>query len=148
MKQTFFSFVFAACAVAAFGQPMKDRVEAQKVAFLTQRLNLTAEEAQQFWPVFNEFTDKLQKIRTSNKPDKPFDEQSDADVEKTIAAEFDKEARELDLKKEYFGKLRKVISVKKIAKLYKAERDFRGELVKQLQEVRQMKKQLRQGNGN
>ena len=73
----------------------------------------------------------------------------DSDAEKVIMGQFDKESRALDLRKEYYQKFKKVISVKKIAKLYKAEQDFKGEMLKQLQEMRQMKKNMRQGqDGN
>ena len=91
----------------------------------------------------NQYTEKLQQIRNSVKPEQSLDDMSDADTEKLIMAQMDKESRELDLRKEYYQKLKKVISVKKIAKLYKAERDFRGELLKQLQEVKQMRKDVR-----
>lgn len=130
---------------SAFSQQVREKIEEkvkiQRIAFLTQRLSLTETEAQQFWPIYNEFTDKLQQIRKQPKPEKPFDEQADADVEKMILAQFDRESREIDLKKEYFVKLKKAISVKKIAKLYKAEKDFRGELVKQLQDMRDLKQE-------
>lgn len=130
---------------SAFSQQMREKIEEkvkiQRIAFLTQRLSLTEAEAQQFWPIYNEFTDKMQQIRKQPKPEKPFDEQTDADVEKMVVAQFDRESREIDLKKEYFVKLKKVISVKKIAKLYKAEKDFRGELVKQLQDMRELKQE-------
>lgn len=130
---------------SAFSQQMREKIEEkvkiQRIAFITQRLTLTETEAQQFWPIFNEFTDKMQLIRKQSKPEKPFEEQADADVEKMIVAQFDRDSREIDLKKEYFVKLKKVISVKKIAKLYKAEKDFRGELVKQLQDIRELKQE-------
>ena len=141
-KITFFlvSFAFMSTAFSQqIREKMEEKVKIQRIAFITQRLSLTETEAQQFWPIFNEYTDKLQQIRKQPKQEKPFDELADADVEKMIAAQFDRESRELDLKKEYFQKLKKALSVKKIAKLYKAERDFRGELVKQLQEMREMK---------
>ena len=34
---------------------MNERIKAQKVAFITEKLSLTAEEAQQFWPIYNAF---------------------------------------------------------------------------------------------
>ena len=145
MKKIALFFIGFAFALPMFsqqiGEKVAEKVKIQRIAFITQRLSLTETEAQQFWPVYNEFTDKLQQIRKKQKPDKPFDELSDADVEKMIAAQFDQDGRELDLKKEHFQRLKKVISVKKIAKLYKAEKDFRGELVKQLQEMRELKQE-------
>ena len=126
-------------AQAKNGQ-IKERVEAQRIGFITQRLSLTPEESQQFWPIYNQYTEKIQQIRNSVKLEQAFDNMSEADAEKLIIAQMDKETRELDLRKEYYQKFKKVLSVQKIGKLYKAERDFRGELLRQLQEVKQMKK--------
>ena len=146
MKKIICAVVCLISTLTVFAQPknnrIKERVEAQRVGFITQRLSLTPEESQQFWPVYNQYTEKMQQIRQSVKLDQQIDEMNDADTEKLIMAQMDKESRELDLKKEYYQKLKKVISVKKIAKLYKAERDFKGELLKQLQEMRQMKKNM------
>lgn len=149
MKKILFVLICLTSVVGVFAQPknngrVKERVEAQRIGFITQRLSLTPEESQVFWPVYNQYTEKLQQIRASVKFEQPLDEMNDADTEKLIMAQMDKESRELDLRKEYYQKLKKVISVKKIAKLYKAERDFRGELLKQLQEVKQMRKDVRQ----
>jgi hypothetical protein len=149
-KIAVFLFAFT-LTIAAFAQNDRDekigeKIKIQRIAFITQRLSFTEVEAQQFWPVYNEYTEKLQQMRKQSKPEKPFDESTDADVEKMISAQFDREAKELELKKEYFQRLKKVISVKKIAKLYRAEKDFRGELVKQLQEMREMKKNAKRRN--
>ena len=131
--------------LAQNGVKLKERMEAQRAAFITQRLNLTPEEAQQFWPIYNQLTEKLQQIRNADKDEKkPLDEVTDTEAEKIIATGFDKESRELELKKEYFQRLKKVISIKKIAKLYRVEREFKGELVKRLNEFREAKKQLKQ----
>lgn len=144
MKKLALLFIAFTLSNSVYAQNMRDKVaekiKIQRIAFITQRLSLTETEAQQFWPIFNEYTEKLQQIRKQAKPEKAFDELADADVEKMITTQFDREARELDLKKEYFPKLKKVISVRQIAKLYRAEKDFRNELVKQLKDIREMKK--------
>jgi Skp family chaperone for outer membrane proteins len=150
MKKIIFFFFLFALNLSAFSQNMRERVEEkikiQRIAFITQRLSFTETEAQQFWPIFNEYTEKLQQNRKQPKPDKPVDELDNVDVEKIVLAQFDREGRELELKKEYFQKFKKVISVKKIAKLYRAEKDFRGELVKQLQEMRENKRMGKKWN--
>ncbi len=147
MKRILFLLICISLTVAATGQNAKNKLQAQRVAFITQRLNLTPEEAQQFWPVFNQYTEKLQQIRTAVKEEKTVDELSDTDTEKMILSEFDRESRELDLKKDLYQKLRKIISVKKIAKLYRAERDFKGMLIEKIQQNREKRNQMRQ-NGN
>ena len=88
MKKIAIIFLSMTFTIAAFSQQMREKIEEkvkiQRIAFITQRLSLTETEAQQFWPIFNEFTDKMQQIRKQPKPEKPFDEQADADVEKMI----------------------------------------------------------------
>jgi hypothetical protein len=147
MKRILFLLICISFTVVASGQNAKNKLQAQRVAFITQRLNLTPEEAQQFWPVFNQYTEKLQQIRSSAKEEKAVDELSDTDTEKMILSEFDRESRELDLKKDLYQKLRKIISVKKIAKLYRAERDFKGMLIEKFQQNKEKRNQMRQ-NGN
>jgi hypothetical protein len=148
MKKILFLAISLVLTFTALAQPAKqklnDRMQAQRVAFITQRLALTPEESQQFWPIYNQYTDKLQQSRRI-KPDKPFVDMTDADAEKIILDGFDKETRELDLKKEYYQKLKKVISVKKISKLYVAERDFKAELLQRLKENKQERQQIKQG---
>lgn len=145
MKKIIFAIAVLGLSLSLHAQPNqngKNKLEAQRVAFITQRLNLTPEEAQQFWPVFNQYTEKLQQIRSIARPDKPLDELSDADTEKLIVNEFDKEAKELELKKDLYQKLRKIISIKKIAKLYKAERDFKGMLLERIQQKQEKRNQM------
>jgi hypothetical protein len=147
MKKILFLLIGMSLTVAATGQNAKNKLQAQRVAFITQRLNLTPEEAQQFWPVFNQYTEKLQLIRSSAKEEKAIDELNDGDTEKMILSEFDRESRELDLKKDLYQKLKKIISVKKIAKLYRAEKDFKGILLERFQQNKEKRNQMRQ-NGN
>lgn len=143
MKKIIALLLSVALSYTVYGQPSKNKFETHRIAFITQRLNLTPEEAQQFWPIFNQFTDKMQQIRSSSKPEKSIDELGDSDTEKIILSEFDKEARELELKKEYYQKFKKVISVKKIAKLYRAERDFKALLLERIQQNKEERKQMR-----
>jgi Spy/CpxP family protein refolding chaperone len=36
----------------------KEKIKALKVAYITEELNLTSEEAQKFWPIYNTYDDK------------------------------------------------------------------------------------------
>ncbi len=141
-----FAFAFPVFSQNNAREKIEQKVKIQRIAFITQRLSLTETEAQQFWPIFNEYTEKLQVIRKKPKLEKPVEELENADLEKVILAQFDRESRELDLKTAYFPRLKKVISVKKIAQLYRAEKDFRKELVNQLQEMRETKKKEKRLN--
>ena len=152
MKKIIVLVFTIACALQLVAQPktgkFQEKMQAQRAAFITQRLSLTPEEAQQFWPIFNQYTEKLRQIRSTSKPDKQLVDMSDGDAEKEILNDFDRQSKELDLKKEYYQKLKKVISVKKITRLYSAERDFKAELVERLKENREERKQIKRSKGN
>jgi Spy/CpxP family protein refolding chaperone len=51
------------------GPPPPKNIQALKVAFITRQLNLTADEAQKFWPVYNTYSDAVKKIRIEQKQD-------------------------------------------------------------------------------
>lgn len=115
----------------------RDNIEAMKIAFLTKKLDLSPEEAQQFWPVYNQYTDKLQEIRKKRRMDNKeakhnFDEMSDKDVEQAVDNEIVFRQKELDLQKEYHSKFKAVLPIKKVAKLYQAEEQFKRVLLDKL----------------
>lgn len=117
----------------------KEKVEAMKIAYLTNQLDLTPTEAQQFWPVFNEYETKIQAIRQSRRKDKKegsdnLDQLSDKEVEALIDTEVGFRQKELDVLKEYHTKFKAVLPIRKVAKLYRAQEDFKRELLKKIQE--------------
>lgn len=73
MKRAYSILVFCCMALTAIAQDFEedgeissialDRVQAQRVAFITEKIDLTSKEAQKFWPVFNEYEKEERKIR-------------------------------------------------------------------------------------
>ena len=125
------------------GENVESRIESQKVAFITNGLELTAEEAQLFWPIYNEYQVKLKDLRRNNKLDLKKDNYSDEDAEKFLNAMFEKQQEELNIKKEYSNKLRSAIPVKKVAKLFVIEKKFRDEIISRVRG--KMRKKKRKG---
>ena len=120
----------------------REKVEAAKIAFITRELNLTPQEAQVFWPVYNQFQDEMKAINkkraTELLDDKlNFDNMSDAELAKAIDNEFYYQQQELDLKKKYNEQFKKVLPVRKVAKYWVAEQKFKLFLLKQLREQQQ-----------
>lgn len=120
----------------------REELKAQKVAFLTTKLNLTVEEAQKFWPLYNEFEQKhfevmsqrheiMRKLRPGAEP------LSDKEAEEILDKLILLEMTEAELHKTYVEKYKKFLSAQKILLLHKAERQFKHQL------LRNMKK----GNG-
>jgi len=110
-------------------EKMQSRMESKKVAFITQKLDLTPTEAQQFWPLYNEYQAKMKDFRKENKTKLKGDEISEDEANSFLESLFSREQNELDLKKEYFNKMKTAVSAKKVAKLYVLERQFRDEIL-------------------
>jgi hypothetical protein len=125
------------------------RLAAFRAEVFTRVLNLTPDEAQAFWPYYNEYSDKREQIQQELKPAKQLDQMSDAEVEEQIKRHFDMKQRELELERDFYQKVRKVLPLRKIAKLPAAEREFRESLIKKLQEAREKRQErpLRPGRG-
>ena len=94
----------------------KNNIEALKVAYITRQLNLTAEEAQRFWPVHNVYFEELKKARKDN-----------------LDNELAFEEKALSVRKKYSVEFKKVlITDERVNKVFTADRDFNNELRKEL----------------
>lgn len=155
MKRFIFFLVLILSAAALRAQPDPDqrdeRLKAYRIAIFTEVLSLTSDEAQAFWPVYNEYQDKRDRMQDEFKPKKKMDLMSDAEVDEQVKRHFEMRQRDLDLEKDLYQKLQKVLPARKIAKLPNAEREFRERLLIKLQEARAAKRQerldRRQGGG-
>jgi hypothetical protein len=118
------------------GNPSKEKIQAMKVAYITEKINLTPGEAEKFWPIYNEFEAKMNEFhkarRKIHKKEAMIDEMTDAAVEDMIKSIQNNRQKELNLEKEYHAKFKAVIPVKKIAKLHKANHDFKRDLLKKI----------------
>ena len=135
-----FSFCKISFAQDEMNGNVKEKIEAEKVAFLTKKMDLTSAESQVFWPVYNQYRKELEATRQDKKDllhdtKKNFDNMNDAEIEKAILEGFNMEQHELDLKKKYYTEFKKVIPTKKIVKLYRAERQWTLYLVQRLKEL-------------
>ncbi|NQY67910.1 MAG: hypothetical protein HRT72_09350 [Flavobacteriales bacterium] len=119
------------------GEYKKDHknVQSMKVGYITNELKLSTTEAQSFWPIYNEFAEKMKGLEKYRWDElKKAKQQNEADltdeyINKMIKMNFDTEQKILDLKLEYDTKLRTALSVKKLAKLYLTEVQFKKEML-------------------
>jgi hypothetical protein len=133
VKKIVYILVFVLTSFASFAQAGKrEKIEALRVAFITQQLNITADESQKFWPVYNEYQDKVKAARKEFKA-VPTTFATDKEAQDFLDAELLFKQRELSLYKEYYDKFKKILPLKKVALLRQAEEDFKKELLKQLQ---------------
>lgn len=115
----------------------RDKIKAQRTAFINERLALSPEESKAFWPVYNRFTQELESLKKAqNSARKSAIEKlafiSDLDAEKYLNEELQVQQKMLDLQAKYQQELKKTIPVKKVVMLYKAEKDFKLELLRKI----------------
>jgi hypothetical protein len=114
-----------------------DRVQAQRVAFITEKIDLTSKEAEKFWPLFNEYEQEERRIRRQYQAQqkRPID-MTDEEARAQLLSHFDMEEKLLDLKRSYFLKLAEVVSPKKLAGFTRADREFKRMLLNRIRERR------------
>lgn len=104
-----------------------ERLEALKVAYLTKKLSLTSEEAQKFWPVYNDYMDELKKVRADSRG----------------GDELKREEKLLEVRKKYQTSFSKALSPERANQFFKAEKEFYSYVQKELQERRQQRQDNR-----
>lgn len=142
---------FTACLFAAvllFAQPQKqnddrrqkewERLQSEKIAFITAELDLTPEEAQVFWPVYNQC---WKEARAANKQmreafnefrGKKADELSEKELEKKIDAYVQAYQASNQVLSNWYPKFKQVLPIRKVAKLYQAEEAFQQKMINNL----------------
>ncbi|MGN6417142.1 MAG: hypothetical protein ACTHMC_06615 [Pseudobacter sp.] len=109
------------------------KIEALKIAFYTRKLDLSTEEAQKFWPVYNKYSAELKKVRQ--------------DAKANNSPEIETEEKYLNIRKRYNAEFSKVLPAEKVNAFFKAEKEFGTILQKEWMERRQ-KRQERNGTAS
>ncbi|MFA5324901.1 MAG: hypothetical protein WCR82_02725 [Bacteroidales bacterium] len=119
----------------------KNNIQSEKIAFFTSELDLTPEEAQLFWPVYNSFWKESQKAHKETLKSlfllkNPKTEGlSDAEVQKLVMNYNYNTEAEMKIMSGYLKEFEKVLPIKKVAKLYVAEEEFRMKMIYKLRKM-------------
>lgn len=142
MKKYVTIVVFLICASQmVFAQKSKmDQIKAERAAYFTQELSLTPEEAEVFWPVYNQYSEKRHSLKKETRQLKKEMKLSIENKENKEAELFDKildkEEEEIQLIREYLSKFKKVLPEEKVYQLYLAEEKFKRHMLKKLKQSR------------
>lgn len=124
----------------------KEQIKTLKVAFITNELSLTSDEAEKFWPVYNTFDDKQFELRHQKKnvfmkkmDDSSLDSMSEKEASALLTQMENTDEELFILKKKLVSNLKNIISPLKILKLKKAEEDFNRKLLKQYRDKKSKK---------
>lgn len=102
------------------------RLQAYKIAFITNKLELSPKEAQQFWPLYNKYEDEMREARRQGLKDNK--------------NEIEREEKLLSIRKKYQNLFTGAISTEKINLLYKSEKEFNALVQKELMERRERRR--------
>ena len=120
----------------------RERVRSEKVAFLTQEIDLTESEAQVFWPIYNEIQkaqrESFDAVRAAYEAMEKgvADKKTGKEMEKLVQAYIDAKDKSDGIETKYLNKLLKALPAEKVARYYVAEEKFRHQQIGRL------------GNGN
>ncbi len=141
MKYLLFS-IFVICSMSTvYAQgPRKaerqERIKALWTAYLTQELELTSDESAKFWPIYNEFSQKERELKQKNVRPNALQSMSESEIDNYYKQSLNNDEKLIELKREYYPKLKTAIPAKKIVKIPVAEREFKKKLLKMIQERR------------
>lgn len=117
-------------------QDKQEYIRTQKIAFISTELALTPEEAEKFWPIYNEYDAKIEEVRKErkgyHKELKTINDLSDDKAYELTEKILDCDAKEASIRKEYLAKFAEVLGKKKAAKVFYAEEKFKRELLKEI----------------
>ena len=121
--------------------PVRDRIKTLKVAFITERVGLTSEEAQQFWPIYNEHENTLEEIRRKERAELEVNiaraqDLSNTDSERLLDRLLELQFEKQKVDREFLSRLRTVIPAKKVLLLVKAEEDFKRQMIQEFRKRR------------
>ena len=136
MKTSFLLTAMLILGFASQAQPMKPdretraaeikKIQAMEMAFITKELNLSPDEAQKFWPVFNQYRNELKGMAGERK----------------VGDQLEKQQKMLDIRKKYREDFTKVMSHERANKVFGAEEEFKSLVRREFQKRQAEKKQL------
>lgn len=139
MKKLLTTLLFISFGMLAFAQGPRmgdEKMEAYKVSFLTTKLDLSAEEAKIFWPIYNDYQreqsalrrDRMKKMISFRRVTE-IDDLSDTEIQNLILNDFDFRQRELNIEKKYYNRFKANLPIKIVGKFYRAQEAFKKELL-------------------
>ncbi|WP_276167221.1 hypothetical protein [Zobellia alginiliquefaciens] len=143
LKKIVVTMVLLLASVQFYAQKSHDydKIKTLKIAYLTERLNLSSKEAQAFWPIYNEYEDKrgalkekeYNQIRSKVKESEKL---SEKEANSIIELFLKIEQEEEDIRKDFIKKAAGVITAKKTLLLLRSEEEFKRQLIRKYHQKR------------
>ena len=142
IKRTLLLLFFVCSIHTSFSQKgSRERINSIKIAYITEKINLTTKEAQGFWPIYNRHQKTMDEIRkeernlirrSHSKIDRSLDDISENEAKEFLSKHIIGQEQIYMARKRLILDLKEVISDKKILKLVKAQIEFNRNLINEL----------------
>lgn len=118
-----------------------DRIKEARETFFREKLSLTAEESEAFFPIFWKYETQIRKARRSIGPGRQggnlsLDNLSEQQAQELLASNRKRRKELLDLEAEAEDAFLKVLPARKVVILHRAEKEFREKLIRRLRQER------------
>jgi hypothetical protein len=114
----------------------RNEIDAYKITYLKEKLELSPEEAKIFWPIYNAWQAEQSALRQERREKmisfrkiNEIEDLSDTEVQSLITNELNFKQRDLNIERKYYGKLKSSLPIKTIGKYYRAQETFKRELL-------------------
>ena len=110
----------------------RERIKALKTAFITEGLGLTAREAQQFWPIYNEYHEKRRLLyRREHAEVEDLECLSEENASQRLEEYVEIEKQDFLLKRQYYKDLQNIFTAKRIMQLKQVEDEFNEKMMRE-----------------
>lgn len=144
MKQLIVFLLAVTCSFSVFAQGHGKQEDfelykAKRVSYMTEKMQLTPQEAQQFWPIYNEF-DRLRnqthekRRELERKAKENYDKLTEADFKKLNAEIVALSLKECGMMKTYNDKFLAVLPAKKVILIGPTENEFRFKMIREFRQ--------------
>jgi hypothetical protein len=114
-----------------------EKIDAYKIIYLTDKLNLNSENESKFWIAYNDYQDNLRIVYRAKrlkyrKMNLDSSNLSETEYKQFIDDFLDYEKKKIDLRAKLIVDLKEFMTLKKTVSLFRIEDDFRKEMMKKL----------------
>ncbi|MCA6074702.1 Spy/CpxP family protein refolding chaperone [Fulvivirga sedimenti] len=137
--------VFFTTGLVAQDEAARQKIESARIALITERLELTPDQAEKFWPIYREYQEKMNGLRQEYQQARGNVRRQDLTEEESqrlLELGMKMKEQQLGMEKTYSERLTKIITSRQLLALRKAEDDFRRMLLERLEKRREMQQRL------
>lgn len=124
-----------------------EKIEQQKIAYITTELDLSVEESQLFWPIYNDYQKAKKESNPNRKKMRNIEELTEGESLEMLSIILNAKRKETDLEITFMSNLENILPAKKRLKLIQLDREFKKKILKRYQKrMKRGEKHYEKGN--